>query len=413
MSLQLDDSIKWVDPKSLKPHPKNTNKHPKEQIERLANILKYQGWRQPIVVSKRSDFIVAGHGRLEAALLNETNKVPVSFQHFEDETQELAHMTADNAIALWADLDLSLVNEQIIDMGPDFDIDLLGLKDFEIEPADKYQDKDADEVPDTDENEFNVEPGQVWLLGEHRLMCGDSTCKETVDKLMNGDKADMVFTDPPYNVAFKGQRFSSTTVNGKKVYGDFSANNKYKEIQNDDKTDVDFLDFIKTICSNIFISLNKKNAWYICFAQSELQLLLNGIIQSGNKWKSIVIWMKNQANLSNMDYKSRYEPIVYGQSGGAFYGERYKNEDIWEFQRTLKNDLHPTMKPIPLIENAISNSSKKGMSVLDLFGGSGSTLIACEKTNRKCYMMELDPHYCSVIIKRWQDFTGKEATRAE
>lgn len=155
---------------------------------------------------------------------------------------------------------------------------------------------------------------------------------------------------------------------------------------------------MNAVLNNLF--LFNKGAWYICFAYSELHLLMNSLIDTGYKWKNIIIWMKNQATLSNMDYKSRYEPILYGQPGSCFFGERYKQEDIWEFQRTLKNDLHPTMKPIPLIENALNNSSKEGMKVLDLFLGSGSTMVASHQLKRKCYGMELDPKYCQVIIDR-------------
>ena len=208
----------------------------------------------------------------------------------------------------------------------------------------------------------------------------------------------MVFTDPPYRVSFQGQRISNTTKDGVVIHGHKGANTKHDEIENDSLSEDDFKDFMSAVLSNLFLFNN--GAWYICFAYSELHLLLNSLVDAGYKWKNIIIWMKNQAALSNMDYKSRYEPIIYGQKGGNFYGERYKQEDIWQFQRTLKNDLHPTMKPIPLIENALNNSSKIGMNVLDLFLGSGSTMVAAHQLKRKCYGMELDPKYCQVIIDR-------------
>jgi len=199
MSLEHNDKISWVEIKTLKPHPKNPNKHSKEQIKRLAEIIKYQGFRSPVVVSNRSGYIVAGHGRVEAAIQNGLSKVPVSYQDFTDDEQEYAHMTADNAIADWATLDLSAINKDIIELGPDFNIDMLGIKDFEIEPADKYEDKDADAVPEKVEPKAKL--GQIYKLGEHRLMCGDSTDKDAVARLMNGEKADMVFTDPPYGIS--------------------------------------------------------------------------------------------------------------------------------------------------------------------------------------------------------------------
>jgi len=151
-------------------------------------------------------------------------------------------------------------------------------------------------------------------------------------------------------------------------------------------------------------------AFYICFGSQTLEQLLSPMRRAGMHWKSIVIWVKNQSTISGKDYKSRYEPIAYGRFGSDFYGERYNEEDVWEIQRTLKNDLHPTMKPVPLVEKAISNSSLKGHSVLDLFGGSGTTLIACENTQRIARLMEINPKYCDVIVRRWQDFTGKQAT---
>lgn len=400
-----------VDVDLLVPHPLNPNKHGEKQIEMLAKIMKHQGWRHPITVSKRSGFIVAGHGRLMAAKKLGWTSAPIDRQEFETEADEYAHLIADNKIAELAEHDDAKMFEDLKGF-PDLDLDLLGIPDLEIPAVELIPQCDPDDVPDA-LPEPKVVRGEVYILGKHRLMCGDSTVITDVERLMNGEKADMVFTDPPYNVAFKGQRFSSTTKDGKKVFGDFSMNNKYKEIANDDIDDEGFSDFIRTVISNCFISLKPKHAWYFCFAQSELHLLLNAIIDNGGKWKNIIIWMKNQANLSNMDYKSRYEPIVYFQTGGRFFGERYKTEDIWEFQRTLKNDLHPTMKPIPLIENAIANSSESGDSILDLFGGSGSTLIACEKTNRQCFMMELDPIYCAVILDRWQKFTGQKATRED
>jgi DNA modification methylase len=246
--------------------------------------------------------------------------------------------------------------------------------------------------------ETDIVIGDLFEIGEHRLLCGDSTDSEAVARLMNGEKADMVFTDPPYRVSFQGQRISNTTKDGVVIHGHKGANTKHNEIENDSLSEDDFKNFMSGVLSNLFIF--NKGAWYICFAYSELHLLLNSLVDAGYKWKNIIIWMKNQATLSNMDYKSRYEPIIYGQPGSCFYGERYKQEDIWEFQRTLKNDLHPTMKPIPLIENALKNSSKVGMSVLDFFLGSGSTMVAAHQLKRRCFGMELEPKYCQVIIDR-------------
>jgi DNA modification methylase len=213
---------------------------------------------------------------------------------------------------------------------------------------------------------------------------------------MNGNKADMVFTDPPYNISFSGS-MSKTTKDGVMVKHK-GSNQKHEIITNDAMTDEDFYNFISDVLKEI--KINCIGAFYICFGSQTLNQLLQPFLDLGLEYKSIIIWMKNQATLSGKDYKGRYEPILYGRFNDGFYGERYKQEDIWEFQRTLKNDLHPTMKPIPLIENAVKNSSKEGMTIMDLFLGSGSTMVASHQLNRKCYGMELDPKYCDVIVKR-------------
>jgi len=213
---------------------------------------------------------------------------------------------------------------------------------------------------------------------------------------MNGEKADMVFTDPPYNIGYKGT-MSNTTINGIEV-GHVAISAKYEDIKNDKMSENDFYNFICDILKEI--KLNCKGAYYISFGSQTLLQLLKPLNDLDIEYKSIIIWMKNQSTISGKDFKSRYEPIVYGRFNDAFYGKKFNQEDIWEFQRTLKNDLHPTMKPIPLIENALNNSSKKGMIIMDLFLGSGSTMVAAHQLYRKCYGMELDPKYCQVIIDR-------------
>jgi DNA modification methylase len=271
-----------------------------------------------------------------------------------------------------------------------------GLDGFPFEDKTLKAEEDNFKVPD--EIKTDIVLGDLFEIGEHRLLCGDSTDSDQVAKLMNGQKADMVFTDPPYNVDFKGQELSNTTKDGIEVLHHKGANSKHAKIKNDSMPDDEFLDFMRQVLSNIL--LFNQGAWYFSFCDLKLDLLLTPLKEMGFNWKSIIIWKKNQATLSGKDYKSRYEPIVYGCPENSFYGERYKQEDIWEFQRTLKNDLHPTMKPIPLIENALNNSSKEGMKIMDLFLGSGTTMVAAHQLKRKCYGMELDPKYCQVIIDR-------------
>jgi len=270
-----------------------------------------------------------------------------------------------------------------------------GLEGFPFEEVTELE-AEEDDYTEPDNIQVDVVLGDLIEIGEHRLICGDSTDSDQVAKLMNGEKADMVFTDPPYNIGFKGT-MSSTTVDGK-IVNFKTENTKYDDIKNDLHSKEQFNDFIKSVIENIILFC--KGGWYISFSSSTLNEILNPLNELSIEYKSIIIWVKNQANMGGGHYKRRYEPIVYGYNENIFYGESFKEEDVWEFQRTLKNDLHPTMKPIPLIENALNKSSKINDNVLDLFLGSGSTMVASHQLKRKCYGMELDPKYCQVIIDR-------------
>ena len=406
--------VEQISIETLIPYVNNARTHSDAQVAQIAASIKEFGFNNPVLIADDNS-IIAGHGRVMAARKLGKDTVPaVRLSHL-TEMQRKAYILADNKLALNADWDNSLLAIELADLKDlGFDTDLTGFSADEIAalmPVELTEGlTDEDEVP-----EVPVDPvtklGDVWLLGKHRLMCGDSTSIDAVEKLMDGQKADMVFTDPPYNVNFIGQNLSNTTVGGKKVLHHKGANTKHQKIENDSLEAADFKSFITSVLVNL--STLEPKAWYFTFCDLTLDELLTPMRETGFDWKSIIVWKKNQASLSGKDYKSRYEPIVYGCKSGSFYGERYKQEDIWEFQRTLKNDLHPTMKPVNLIENALNNSSCKAALVVDLFGGSGSTLIACEKTNREARLMELSPQYCDVIIKRWQDFTGKTATLEE
>ena len=366
---------KLVKIEELKPHPKNPNRHSKEQIERLAKIVAYQGIRRPVRVSKSSGFITAGHGLVQALQSIQEKEVPVNYQDYKDEDQEYADIIADNSIASWAELDLASINLEVPSLGPDFDIDMLGIKDFEIEPADKYADKDADEVPQG--RPTDIKRGDLFSLGNHRLLCGDATDKLSVERLMNGEDADMVFTDPPYNLNFD---YNS--------YEDNLDSEKYM-----------------LFCSKWFCNLEEVSN-KICITPG---------IQNLGMWCKILVprafgaWIKKNAmsggRFSNLNL---WEPIL-------FYGD-FKIEratDLFEFNVRQQSDTgnHTCPKVIELIVDIISSFSSPNQRVLDVFGGSGSTLIACEKTNRKCFMMEIDPQYCQVIIDRWEKFTGQKATK--
>jgi len=383
----------------LKSNPNNPRIIKDDKFQKLVKSIKdfpQMMDKRPIVCVTDTDgklYPLGGNMRLKALQELNYKEIPENWVTLADEwsvEQRNEFVIKDNVgFGEW-DWD-DLANNWDADKLEEWGLDIPNFEETKLEAEeDDYQ------IPDEIKSDFVL--GDLIEIGEHRLLCGDSTDSDQVAKLMNGQKADMVFTDPPYRVSFQGQRISNTTKDGVVIHGHKGANTKHDEIENDSLSEDDFKDFMAGVLNNLFMF--NKGAWYICFAYSELQLLLNSLIDAGYKWKNIIIWMKNQAALSNMDYKSRYEPIIYGQPGSCFYGERYKQEDIWEFQRTLKNDLHPTMKPIPLIENALNNSSKEGMTVLDLFLGSGSTMVAAHQLNRKCYGMELDEKYCQVIVDR-------------
>jgi len=346
---------------------------------------------RPIVVDEEN-VVLGGNMRLKACKEAGLKEVFIMRANDLTDEQKQEFIIKDNVgFGEW-DWD-QLANEWDADKLEDWGLDLpIDLHAEELEAE-----EDDYSVPDGG-IETDIVLGDLFEIGEHRLLCGDSTDSDQVAKLMNGSKADMVFTDPPYNVNFVGQELSNTTKDGIEVLGHKGANSKHDKIKNDSMPDDEFMEFIKEVLSNVL--LFNKGAWYFSFCDLKLDLLLTPLKEMGFNWKSIIIWVKNQATLSGKDYKSRYEPIVYGCPENSFYGERYKQEDIWEFQRTLKNDLHPTMKPIPLIENALNNSSKVNGLVLDLFLGSGSTMVASHQLKRKCYGMELDPKYCQVIIDR-------------
>lgn len=401
--------IRLVLIKELHENPKNRNQHTKEQIDRLCEIINYQGFRNPLIVSKRTGFIVAGHCRLKAARKLKIKELPVLYQDFDNEDQEYAAGISDNAIASWADLEFGAINDDIADLGPDFDINMLGIENFEIEPADKFK-TDQDAIPEVKKSICKA--GDLWILGSHRLLCGDSTKKSDVDRLMNGERADMVFTDPPYGVGYDKKR---------KSIANQSKNNKHMTIQSDDLK----LDDLKIIISSVFVNIEsvlaESSCYYVCSPQGgELGLMMMMMMMNEANLlvRHMIVWVKNAAvfSMNRLDYDYRHEPILFGWSKNRKHLKSQKkgafNNSVWECKREV-NILHPTMKPVELSENAILNSSLKKQNIFDPFSGSGSTLIACEKTNRKCLGLEIDPHYCDVIIKRWEDFTGQKATLAK
>ena len=384
-------TIEMVPIEKLVDHPRNNNKHSDEQISRLAKLIQHTGFRDPLTVSKRSGFIIAGHCRKQAALKTGLTELPVCYQDFDSEAEEYQYLTADNEIARWAELDHSDLLDNIKELGlADSDLELFGLP--ELKELKELDDENEDEVP-TDVD-TRCKKGDVWLLGEHRLMCGDSTSIDAVDLLMNGEKADMVFTDPPYG----------GKIMGKAVGKESGFNKAINKIERD----VDFIsNFDPCAFLNVLECVNPKS-YYIC---TNL-FLLEEYLRDDSK---ILVWAKGHGMPSVGNYNSDLEFIVYSKNDGAIFNKGLSEASYSRLIQMPKKDrdLHPTMKPIALIENCLKISSKVNSMVLDLFGGSGSTLIACEKTNRKCFMMELDEQYCDVILTRWEKYTGKTAERLD
>lgn len=386
----------------LIPYAKNARTHDDAQVSQIAGSIAEFGFVNPILVGD-DNVIIAGHGRLMAAQQLGLDKVPVIILRHLTEAQRRALVIADNKIAEnagWNEDLLKLELSELNDIG--FDLDVIGFSDEELDEL-LGIDNDAGETDEDDIPEVEDEPvskqGELWQLGNHRLLCGDSTSSEDLQKLMDGDLADMAFTDPPYNVDYGNN--AKDKMRGKD-----------RRILNDNLGD-DFYGFLKAALSNL---LNvTKGACYVAMSSSELDTLQKAFRDAGGKWSTFIVWAKNTFTLGRADYQRQYEPILYGwREGSEHYwcGARDQG-DVWFFNKPVKNNLHPTMKPVELVERAIRNSSKSRDIVLDLFGGSGSTLIACEKTGRSARLIELDPKYVDVIIRRWQDYTGEQATRVE
>ncbi len=370
---------------SLIPYARNSRTHSDEQVGQIAASIKEWGFTNPILVDIDGE-IIAGHGRLLAAQKLNIDEVPTMTAVGWSEAQKRAYVIADNKLALNAGWDNEMIKVELDGLKDlDFDIDLTGFNADELADLFPEPEKagltDEDDVPEAPDKPVTVE-GDIWVLGNHRLMCGDSTSIDAVEKLMGGVKADMVFTDPPYGVDYKG-------------------------INNDDRGGLDEL--LRSSFSN-YLTTSKTGASIYVFHSDKCADIFHSVFREFFHFSSMIIWAKNSLTLSRTDYQSQHEPCLYGwmnNGSHTFYGDR-RQTSVWKFDKE-RVEGHTTPKPISLIERALSNSSKGGDTVTDLFGGSGSTLIACEKTARDCRMMELDPKYCDVIIKRWQDFTGKQA----
>ena len=415
---ELELNIEYVDIDLVKPSDKNPRTHTKEQVQQIADSMCKFGWVNPILVDENYE-IIAGHGRLMAGKLLGYTKVPIAKLCHLSEKEKLGLLVADNRItenAGWDDEKLQEVMQQLHD--ENFDLSVLGFTNKELEKFRAEFDSEIeaaaieDIVPDQTDKVISKQ-GDIWILGEHRLLCGDACIAENYDKLMKGEMANMVFTDPPYNVAY-----------------DESFRNKNEKAENprlikNDNLGDEFQEFLTRAMENILEHTN--GSLYICMGGSELHTLYKAFTDAGGKFDAYIVWVKNTFALSRSKYQHQHEWMVFGNTESVYkeqheaillgknpgdtapwYGGRNQT-DVWNFDKPTNNDLHPTMKPVALIERAINNSSRTRDIVLDAFGGSGSTLIAAEKTNRRCRMIELDEKYVDTIVKRWQEFTGRDA----
>jgi DNA modification methylase len=397
--------VELIDIGRVIPYARNPRRN-EAAIAKVAASIKEYGFRQPIVVDEEM-VIIAGHTRLQAAQQLGLTKVPVHTATGLTATQVKAYRLADNRTAQEAEWDDELLGLELGELAEQgFDLDLTGFDGDELEKLLAEIDEggltDDDDVPEAPETPVS-KPGDVWVLGNHRLICGDSTDAAVLDTLLDGQLVDMVFTDPPYNV-----NYGDTAKDKIRAKGGAKAGRK---IMNDNLGN-EFEAFLTDACANMLRVT--KGALYICMSSSELDTLQSAFRSSGGKWSTFIIWAKNTFTLGRSDYQRQYEPILYGwKEGNDHYwcGARDQG-DVWFFNKPQKNDLHPTMKPVELVCQAVKNSSKSKDIVLDSFGGSGSTLIACEKLGRYARLIELDPAYCDVIVKRWEEFTGKSAMLA-
>ena len=383
---------------SLTPYANNARTHSDEQVNQIARSIEEFGFVNPVLVGD-DDVIVAGHGRLMAAKQLGMETVPVIVLGHLTETQRRALVIADNQITSNSGWDEELLKLELAELDElDFDLDLMGFSDEELEGfllTDEPEGQtDDDDIPEPEEHPVS-QPGDLWILGEHRVLCGSATEPGDVEKLMDGQLADMVFTDPPYNVDY-----ANPEKNGKAK--------KDRRIKNDNLGS-EFYTFLLAAMTNMLSVC--KGAIYVCMSSSELDTLQKAFREAGGKWSTFIIWAKNTFTLGRADYQRQYEPILYGWKEGSqhFWCGARDQGDVWFYSKPAKNDLHPTMKPVELVERAVRNSSKSRDIVLDLFGGSGSTLIACEKNHRSARLTELDPKYVDVIVRRWEDYTDKEA----
>ena len=392
----------------LRPDPANPRRISDQELETLTRSIREFGLIDPIIARREDKMVIGGHQRLLAARKLGYKTVPVVLT---DLTVEQAHLLniALNKISGSFDQELLARLLKELQEVPDIDLSLSGFEDDELkkllksldarEKKERIENFDLDAAVKAAQSSPVAKMGDIWLLGEHRLACGDSTDREAVQRLMGQAKAAMTFTDPPYNVNYGETMKDKIRGNSNKII-------------NDNLGDA-FEPFLEKACKNMLEFTD--GAVYICMSSSELHTLQKAFIAAGGHWATFIIWAKNTFTIGRSDYQRQYEPILYGwREGVSHYWCRDRDQgDVWQVDKPSSSPLHPTMTPLALIERAIQNSSQSGDKVLDTFLGSGSTLIACERTGRICYGMELEPLYVDIARMRWEAFTGEKAQRSE
>lgn len=371
---------------TITPYEKNAKKHPKKQVQQVADSIKEFGFNQPIVVDK-NNVVIVGHGRLEAAKLLGLETVPVITVDLTEE-QAKAYRLADNKLNE-SDWDMDLVLPELRELSQEL-FDLTGFNSDLLIDVDE-KDDEIPEVPAEPQSKL----GDLYELGAHRVLCGSATETSDVERLMGSHKANMCFTDPPYNVDY------GATMKDKLRGTD------NRKIMNDKMSDEAFDTFLLDSMTNML--KYTEGSCYVCMSSSEMGSLQDAFKKAGGHWSTFVIWAKDTFTMGRADYQRQYEPILYGWREGVkkrFWCGARNQGDVWNFPKPKKSELHPTMKPLELVTRAIANSSEINGIVLDLFLGSGSTLIAAQKADRVCYGTELDPKYVDVIVQRWVEYTG-------
>jgi DNA modification methylase len=399
--------IEQVPIDSLRPDPANPRRIGERELESLTRSLQQFGFVQPVLVRKSDNVVIGGHQRLTAARRLGLKTVPVIFVDLAPEQARLLNLALNKISGQW---DNELLARMLADLKPIEDIDL-SLSGFSEEELDKLlksldaRDKrsrvetfDLEAAWEEAQKAPGVQLGEIWRLGDHRVMCGDATDSGAVSRLVGAQRANMAFTDPPYNVDLGH-------------HGGASRTGRRRTIANDALPPEQWEAFCRAWAKNLLSYVD--GAIYCCMSTREWPLVTRALEEAGGHWSDTIIWAKDRFVLGRADYQRQYEPLWYGWREGANHhwcGDRDQG-DVWSIPRPAESQLHPTMKPLALVERAIENSSRPGDVVLDLFLGSGTTVVAAERTGRICYGMELDPHYCRIVIARWEAFSSRKAEK--